>query len=171
MLIHTTVTMNDSQVHQDPDSGFLEYGPTVVDICLEQVREFLPVSQLLEMPDINHTGPLFPEDVCFRQIAKGDRPCDAEHPLALEVRPSGPYRGSEQVSSRATVLGRRLVPGREDGGVVELRLEGFKTVSPEGASLLRYASGGKFAGVLDKIASDGTLQILDAEVHVPAGIG
>jgi len=71
-LFVTTVTMNDSQVHQDPASAFLEYGPTVVDICLEQIREFLPVSQVLELPDINHTGPLFPEDVCFRELATDD---------------------------------------------------------------------------------------------------
>jgi len=165
-LFVATVTMNDSQVHQDPDSGFLEYGPTVVDICLDQVREFLPVSQVLEMPDINHTGPLFPEDVRFRQLRTDDPHYDAMHPLVLEVRPAGAYPGSEQVSSRATVLRRRLVPGREDGGVVELRLEGFKTVSAEGASLLRYAARGKFARVLDKIGGDGLLRILDAEVHL-----
>jgi hypothetical protein len=165
-LFVTTVTMNDSQVHQDPASGFLEYGPTVIDICLEQVREFLPVSQVLEMPNINHTGPLFPEDVRFRELAMDDPYYDAEHPVVLEVRPAGAYPGSEQVSSRATLLGRHSVPGREDGGVVELRLEGFKKVSPEGVSMLRNASGGKFARVLDKIGSDGLLRILDAEVHL-----
>ncbi len=165
-LFVTTVTMNDSQVHQDPASGFLVYGPTVVDICLDQIREFLPVSQVLELPDVNHTGPLFPEDARFRELAPGEPQFDADHPLLLEVRPSGPYPGSEQVSARATVVGLQSVPGRDDGGVAELRLEGFKTVTPEGASMLQHASKGTFARVVDKIGSDGLLRILEAEIRL-----
>lgn len=149
-----SATRNTARGHRDDVAGRLVYGPTVVDLALNQLRGIFPVMWEVGMPEVTHTAPLFPRNVFFSDTAYG---------LALNALPKGYIPSHELVHGSLQVLETTLRPGRDDGGFVTFKLTAEKMISPEGVKLLELADGGNFKGALKRVV-DGKLPILEMKL-------
>ncbi len=138
-------TMNDAAVHHTPGSVFIGYGGAVKALCEGAVSGDFAYAPQIGMNSGAHNAPTYPCDVVETLYAGGKK---GEH---------------ERIRTRAEVVGVEDVKGREDLGVVTIRLTGEKVVTDGGMAAMEAAG---FAGV-DAVFEDGGkrwLRVLSLEV-------
>ncbi len=145
-------TLNDASVHHTPSSNFIGYGGAVKAFCEGAVSGSFPIAFHLAMNSGSHDAPTYPSDI-VREIYAGGK--DGEH---------------EQIRARARILSKSAIEGRDDYGVLTVRLTGEKRVTDAGMKALERA---KFSG-MDGIAEEGGkkwLRVLTLEqvAGVPTG--
>ncbi len=114
-------TLNDAAVHHTPSSNFIGYGGAVKAFCEGAVAGHFPVAFHLAMNSGSHDAPTYPSDI-VREIYAG-----------------GEEGGHEKIRSRAEILEKSEIAGRDDYGVVTFRLVGEKRVTDAGMKALEKA--------------------------------
>lgn len=101
-------------MHQDPKSNFIVYGGAVKALAEGQVSGLFPLAWYLGMNSGTHDAQTYPSD--FVQSMYG----------------AGQDGGHEELRSRIEVVAATDVPGREDIGILTVRLIADKLVTNAG---------------------------------------
>ncbi len=112
-------TLNDAAVHHDIGSGFIGYGGAVKSLAEGQISAHLPVAYQLGMNNGTHNGPTYPGDIInnlYSDVTNND-----DH---------------EKIRSRAVILNKENIDGRDDAGIVTLKLTADKRVTDAGMKAL-----------------------------------
>lgn len=138
------VTLNDSAVHHNPASHFIGYGGAVKGRAEGEVSGHLPLAYHLGMNGGSHDAPTYPSDVVQTMFEGG---ADEPH---------------ERVRSRIEVVEVSTIDGRDDMGVVTMKLIAEKYVTDAGMRALEAA---KFGGIDSIFDEDGSrfLRVLTLE--------
>lgn len=131
-------TLNDASIHHDPASNFIGYGGAVKARAEGEVSAYLPLAYHLGMNSGSHDAPTYPGDIVRMIFAEGR---DGEH---------------EKIRSRFEVIDTASVDGRDDMGIVTIRLIGEKYVTDGGMKALEAA---RFGG-MDRIYEEGGKRLL-----------
>ncbi|HEX9830497.1 MAG TPA: hypothetical protein VGA94_02325 [Thermodesulfobacteriota bacterium] len=119
-------TLNDAAVHHNPQSNFIGYGGAVKARAEGEVSAHLPLAYHLGMNSGSHDAPTYPGDIVKVIFADGN---------------DGAY---EKIRSRVEVVDTTAVQGRDDIGIVTIKLIGEKYVTDGGMKALEAA---KFGGI------------------------
>jgi len=122
-------TLNDAAVHHNSKSNFIGYGGSVKGRAEGEVSSHLPLAYHLGMNNGAHNAPTYPGDIVKMLFANGE---DGDH---------------EKIRSRIEILGTTSIDGRNDLGIITLKLIGEKYVTDAGMKALDAA---KFGGI-DKV--------------------
>lgn len=133
-------TLNDASVHHNPSSLFIGYGGAVKSRAEGQTSRHFPLAYHLGMNSGSHDAPTYPGDIVKRLFANG---IDDEH---------------EKIRSRAEVIGKERVDGRDDVGIVTIKLIGEKYVTDAGMKALEEAA---FSGI-DQVYKENGKRFLKA---------
>ncbi|MEM4657980.1 MAG: hypothetical protein QXX77_06105 [Candidatus Methanosuratincola sp.] len=131
-------TLNDASVHHNPSSNFIGYGGAVKAVCEGSISGHLPLAYHLGMNSGSHDAPTYPSDIVERLFG------------GKEGEPH------ERLRTRAEIVDVSTVEGRDDIGVVTIRLIGEKYVTEAGMRVLEAAG---FGGI-DKIYEEGGARFL-----------
>jgi len=126
-------TLNDASVHHNPASHFIGYGGAVKAMAEGAVSAHLPLAWHLGMNGGSHDAPTYPSDIVERLFG------------------GAPDEPHERLRARLEVVRTETVEGRDDIGVVTVRLTADKYVTDAGMRALEAAG---FRGV-DKIYEQG----------------
>lgn len=145
-------TLNDAAVHHDIESGFIGYGGAVKSIAEGQISAHIPAAWQIGMNNGTHNGPTYPGDII------------------KHIYSDGKNDGHEKIRSRAVVLNKENIDGRDDAGIVTLKLTADKQVTDAGLKALEAAN---YSGVDRIFEEDGKrfLRVLTTEpvLVVPSG--
>jgi 2-methylfumaryl-CoA hydratase len=119
-------TLNDAAVHHNPQSNFIGYGGAVKARAEGEISAHLLLSYHLGMESGSHDAPTYPADMVKLMFADGKE---------------GPH---EKIRSRFEVVDTTEVEGRNDIGIVTIKLIGEKYVTDGGVKALEAA---KFGGI------------------------
>ncbi len=131
-------TLNDAAVHHSPSSNFIGYGGAVKARVEGEVSTHFPLAYHLGINSGSHDAPTYPADIVKMIFADGE---DGEH---------------EKIRARVEVIDTALVQGRDDIGVVTIKLIGEKYVTDGGMKAIKAAG---FAGI-DKVFDEGGSRFL-----------
>ncbi|MGH7889108.1 MAG: hypothetical protein ACRENF_00990, partial [Thermodesulfobacteriota bacterium] len=131
-------TLNDAGVHHSPSSNFIGYGGAVKARAEGEVSAHFPLAYHLGMNSGSHDAPTYPSDIVKALFADGN---DGAH---------------ERIRARIEVVETNPVQGRDDIGVVTIKLIGEKYVTDGGMKALEAAG---FAGI-DKVFEEGGNRLL-----------
>jgi 2-methylfumaryl-CoA hydratase len=119
-------TLNDAAVHHNPTSNFIGYGGGVKGRAEGEVSGHFPLAYHLGMNSGSHDAPTYPGDIVRVLFAGGKE---------------GPH---EKIRARIEVVETTRLDGREDIGIITIRLIGEKYVTDGGMKALEAA---KFGGI------------------------
>jgi len=140
-------TLNDASVHHDPGSGFIGYGGAVKALAEGQISSHIPLAYHIGMNNGSHSAPTYPGDITGLLHSNGS---SGEH---------------EKIRSHALVLSKSLIHGRDDAGIITIRLVAEKYITDAGMKALEKSG---FGG-MDKIFNDGRkrlIKVLDLEIVI-----
>ncbi|OGE21443.1 MAG: hypothetical protein A2V51_00040 [Candidatus Dadabacteria bacterium RBG_19FT_COMBO_40_33] len=126
-------TLNDAAVHHNPSSNLIGYGGGVKGRAEGEVSGHLPLAYHLGMNSGSHDAPTYPGDIVQLLFASGKE---------------GPH---EKIRARIEVLDTNKIDGRDDIGIITIKLTGEKYVTDGGMKALEAA---KFGGI-DQIYVEG----------------
>lgn len=145
-------TLNDAAVHHNPSSNFIGYGGAVKGRAEGEVSGHFPLAYHLGMNSGSHDAPTYPGDI-VRVIFAGGR--EGAH---------------EKIRARIEIVDKATVGGRDDMGIITIKLIGEKYVTEGGLKALEAA---KFGGI-DQIYGEGEnkfLRVLTLEQVLAAPTG
>ncbi|HEX3035198.1 MAG TPA: hypothetical protein VHT73_08700 [Thermodesulfobacteriota bacterium] len=119
-------TLNDAAVHHTPSATFIGYGGSVKARAEGEVSGHFPLAYHLGMSSGSHDAPTYPGDIVETLFADGKQ---------------GPH---EKIRSRIEVVDTAKVDGRDDVGIITIKLIGEKHVTDAGMRALEAA---KFGGI------------------------
>ncbi|HEY7535221.1 MAG TPA: hypothetical protein VH878_04680 [Thermodesulfobacteriota bacterium] len=119
-------TLNDASVHHNPSSNFIGYGGAVKGRVEGEVSGHYPLAYHLGMNSGSHDAPTYPGDIIHVLFASEKK---------------GPH---EKIRARVEVVETASLKGRDDMGIVTIRLIGEKYVTDAGMKALEAA---KFGGI------------------------
>ena len=138
------ITMNDAVVHYTPPN-FIVYGGTVKAVAEGQVSGHFPLARHLGMNSGTHPVPTYPSDTVKTYFQGSD---EEQH---------------EQLRSRIEVVEATAVPGREDIGILRIKLITDKVVTAAGERALRAAGLERMIESARKEGPDTLLEVLNLE--------
>lgn len=126
-------TLNDAAVHHNPSSNFIGYGGAVKGRAEGEVSGHFPLAYHLGMNSGSHDAPTYPGDI-------------------VQVIFAGGKEGAhEKIRARMEIIDKATVSGRDDMGIITIKLIGEKYVTEGGLKALEAA---KF-GAIDQIYEEG----------------
>jgi 2-methylfumaryl-CoA hydratase len=128
-------TLNDAAVHHNPQSNFIGYGGAVKARVEGEVSGHFPLAYHLGMNSGSHDAPTYPGDIVKVIFADGK---DGAH---------------EKIRSRVEVVDTSTVQGRDDIGLVTIKLIGEKYVTAGGMRALEAAGFGGIDRVFEESGS------------------
>lgn len=127
------VTLNDAAVHHNPSSNFIGYGGAVKARAEGEISGHFPLAYHLGMNSGSHDAPTYPGDIVQVIFAGGG---EGAH---------------ERIRARVEILDKTTVVGRDDMGIITVKLIGEKYVTDGGLKALESAN---FGGI-DQIYEEG----------------
>lgn len=145
-------TLNDASVHHNPSSNFIGYGGAVKGRAEGEVSGHFPLAYHLGMNSGSHDAPTYPGDI-------------------VQVLFAGGKEGAhEKIRARIEIVDKATVGGRDDMGIIVIKLIGERYVTDGGMKALEAA---KFGGIDQIYEEDGNrfLKVLTLEqvLAVPTG--
>lgn len=122
-------TLNDAAVHHTPSSNFIGYGGAVKGRAEGEVSGHFPLAYHLGMNGGSHDAPTYPGDIVQMLFAEGK---EGAH---------------EKIRSRVEIVDAARIDGRDDIGIVTIKLIGEKYLTDAGMKAIEAA---KFGG-MDRI--------------------
>ncbi|MER3446561.1 MAG: hypothetical protein C4291_06815 [Candidatus Dadabacteria bacterium] len=119
-------TLNDAAVHHNPSSNFIGYGGAVKARAEGEISGHFPLAYHIGMNSGSHDAPTYPGDI-VQVIFAGGR--EGAH---------------ERIRARIEIVDKATVGGRDDIGIITVRLIGEKYVTDGGLKALEAA---KFGGI------------------------
>jgi 2-methylfumaryl-CoA hydratase len=145
-------TLNDASVHHNPSSNFIGYGGAVKGRAEGEVSGHFPLAYHLGMNSGSHDAPTYPGDIVQVVFAGGK---EGAH---------------EKIRARVEIVDKATVGGRDDMGIIAIKLIGERYVTDGGMKALEAA---KFGGIDQIYEEDGNrfLKVLTLEqvLAVPTG--
>jgi len=137
-------TLNDAAVHHNPISNFIGYGGSVKGRAEGEVSSHFPLAYHLGMNSGAHNAPTYPGDIVKMLFANGE---EGDH---------------EKIRSKIEILDTTSINGRNDIGIITIKLIGEKYVTDAGMKALEAA---KFGGIDQVYEEDGNrfLRVLTLE--------
>ncbi|MBI2486476.1 MAG: hypothetical protein HYW01_05875 [Deltaproteobacteria bacterium] len=125
-------TLNDAAVHHNPSSNFIGYGGAVKARAEGEISNHFPLAYHLGMNSGSHYAPTYPGDIVKVIFADGK---------------NGAH---EKIRSRVEVVDTNTVQGRDDIGIVTIKLIGEKYVTEGGMRALEAAGFGGIDRVFEE---------------------
>ena len=125
-------TLNDAAVHHNPASTFIGYGGAVKAIAEAAVSRHFPLAYHLGMNSGTHNAPTYPADIVKLLFARGE---ENEH---------------EKIRSRIEIIDTTPIAGRDDLGVITIKLIGEKYVTDAGMKALEAAVFGRMDQIFEE---------------------
>jgi 2-methylfumaryl-CoA hydratase len=117
-------TLNDAAVHHNPASTFIGYGGAVKAMVEAGVSSHFPLAYHLGMNSGAHNAPTYPADIVKLLFADGE---EDKH---------------EKIRSKIEIMDTTPIVGRDDIGVITVKLIGEKYVTDAGMKALEAAAFG-----------------------------
>ncbi len=119
-------TLNDAAVHHNPSSNFIGYGGAVKGRAEGEVSGHFPLAYHIGMNSGSHDAPTYPGDIVQVLFADGK---EGAH---------------EKIRAKIEVVDKTTIGGRDDIGILTIKLIGEKYVTDAGMKALETA---KFGGI------------------------